>query len=121
VLYVSWKKKFNKFKKKKLKRKMVENNHKVLSSAIYELLHPLWQSSICTCVIVAQNIWMSGAEYIPPTRPLRPMMVCNPFKPPPPSSLEAFFLSYIFWISFSPRNKNHAIYMIQMNYLLVNE
>jgi hypothetical protein len=29
-------------------------------------------------------------------------------KPPCHSSLEAFFLSFIFWLSFAPRAKNHA-------------
>ena len=52
----------------------------------------------CTCVIVAQNIWMSRTEYIPPTWPSRLTIVYNPSKLTPSSSLEAPFFLYIFWI-----------------------
>jgi hypothetical protein len=33
----------------------------------------------------------------------------------------ALFISYIFGLSFASRTKNHATYMIEMNYLLVNK
>jgi hypothetical protein len=31
------------------------------------------------------------------------------------------FFCIFFWISFAPRTKNHATYMVQITYLLVNE
>jgi hypothetical protein len=36
------------------------------------------------------------------------------------SSLETLFLSHMFWF-FTLRTKNHATYMVQINYLLVNK
>jgi len=47
----------------------------------------------------------------------RCMASLNPSKLPHHFSLVYRLLSYNFWISFVPRTKNHAIYMVQMNYL----
>jgi hypothetical protein len=70
---------------------------------------------------VEWNAQTSCAECIPPIQPLRHMAIWNPSKPPYYSNLEALFLLHIFWISFAPRTKNHAIYMVQITYLLANE
>jgi hypothetical protein len=63
----------------------------------------------------------SSVEYSLLMHPLRYMAIWNPSKPPRHSRLEACFLLHIFLLSFASHKKNHAIYNLPINYLLVNE
>jgi hypothetical protein len=72
-------------------------------------------------MIIVWNAWASCVECIPHIQPLRLMTVWNLSKPARHSSLETLFLLHMFWISFTPFTKNQAIYMVQINYLLVNK